>query len=58
MFARSMVGILVGGTGTVVVMGGCAWWLISLQRYKNVVIGPWDPARPMLAGGGRVGDGG
>ncbi|KAK5095174.1 glycosylphosphatidylinositol anchor biosynthesis [Exophiala xenobiotica] len=57
-FARSMVGILVGGTGTVVVMGGCAWWLISLQRYKNVVIGPWDPARPMLAGGGRVGDGG
>ncbi|KAK5938757.1 glycosylphosphatidylinositol anchor biosynthesis [Knufia obscura] len=57
-FARSMVGILIGGTGTVVVMGGCAWWLISLQRYKNVVIGPWDPARPMLAGGGRVGDGG
>lgn len=55
-FARSMVGVLVGGTGTVAVMGGCAWCLISLQRYKNVVIGPWDPARPMLAGGGRVGD--
>lgn len=50
-FARSILGILVGGFGTGLVMGGCSWWLISLQRYKNVVIGPWDPARPVLADG-------
>lgn len=48
---RSVLGILIGGMGTGLVMGGCSWWLISLQRYKNVVIGPWDPARPVLAGG-------
>lgn len=53
---RSIAGILVGGSLTVGIMGGCAWWLISLQRYKNVVIGPWDPAKPMLAGGSRVGE--
>lgn len=53
---RSTIGITVGSVATAVVMGGCAWWLISLQRYKNVVIGPWDPAKPMLAGGGRPGD--
>ncbi|KAL6713500.1 glycosylphosphatidylinositol anchor biosynthesis [Lecanora helva] len=29
-------------------MGGCSWWLIGLQRYKNVVTGPWDPARPVI----------
>lgn len=54
---RSLIGVLVGGSVTIFVTGGCAWWLISLQRYKNVVIGPWDPAKPMLAGG-RVHDGG
>jgi phosphatidylinositol N-acetylglucosaminyltransferase subunit C len=48
---RSVLGMLIGGLGTSLVMGGCSWWLISLQRYKNVVIGPWDPARPVLAGG-------
>ena len=48
---RSVMGIVIGGLGTSLVMGGCSWWLISLQRYKNVVIGPWDPARPILAGG-------
>lgn len=53
---RSIAGILVGGVLTLGIMGGCAWWLISLQRYKNVVIGPWDPAKPMLAGGSRVGE--
>lgn len=50
-FRRSFLGMLIGGLGTSLVMGGCSWWLISLQRYKNVVIGPWDPARPVLAGG-------
>lgn len=51
---RSLLGMLIGGLGTSFVMGGCSWWLISLQRYKNVVIGPWDPARPVLAGGSLV----
>jgi phosphatidylinositol N-acetylglucosaminyltransferase subunit C len=51
---RSILGVLIGGLGTGLVMGGCSWWLISLQRYKNVVIGPWDPARPVLADGSLV----
>ena len=55
-FVRSMISIVIGGGATLFVTGGCAWWLISLQRYKNVVKGPWDPAKPMLAGGGRVAD--
>jgi phosphatidylinositol glycan class C protein len=50
-FVRSFFGILIGGFSTAFVMGGCSWWLIGLQRYKNVVIGPWDPAKPVLAGG-------
>lgn len=53
---RSFVGITIGGLSIAFVMGGCAWWLITLQRYKIVVIGPWDPARPRLAGGGRLTD--
>ena len=48
---RSVIGFIVGGLSTAFVMGGCSWWLIGLQRYKNVVIGPWDPAKPVLAGG-------
>lgn len=48
---RSTIGLVVGGLSTAFVMGGCSWWLIGLQRYKNVVIGPWDPAKPVLAGG-------
>ena len=44
-------GIVVWGGGSVLGMGGCSWWLIRLQRYKNVVIGPWDPARPVIRGG-------
>lgn len=51
---RSILGMLIGGLGTSLVMGGCSWWLISLQRYKDVVIGPWDPARPVLADGSLV----
>ena len=39
------------GLGSVLAMGGCSWWLIGLQKYKNVVIGPWDPARPVIRGG-------
>lgn len=45
-------GVLLWGVGTAVGMGGCSWWLIGLQKYKNVVIGPWDPARPVIKQGG------
>ncbi len=48
---RCTIGFAIGGFSTAFVMGGCSWWLIGLQRYKNVVIGPWDPAKPVLAGG-------
>jgi phosphatidylinositol glycan class C protein len=56
--SRSVLGLVIGGLGTAFVMGGCSWWLIGLQRYKNVVTGPWDPARPILAGGTHRGRGG
>jgi len=49
-WGSAVLGALVGGLLISVVMGGCSWWLISLQKYKNVVIGPWDPARPVLKG--------
>lgn len=49
---RAVAGAVVWGVGSAVGMGGCSWWLIGLQRYKNVVIGPWDPARPVIRGGG------
>ncbi|KAJ9608589.1 glycosylphosphatidylinositol anchor biosynthesis [Knufia peltigerae] len=52
---RCTIGFAIGGFGTAFVMGGCSWWLIGLQRYKNVVIGPWDPAKPVLTGGGMYG---
>jgi phosphatidylinositol N-acetylglucosaminyltransferase subunit C len=55
---RSLLGFTIGGLGTAFVMGGCSWWLIGLQRYKNVVTGPWDPARPILTGGTHRGRGG
>ena len=56
--SRSLSGLVIGGLGTAFVMGGCSWWLIGLQRYKNVVTGPWDPARPILTGGTHRGRGG
>jgi phosphatidylinositol N-acetylglucosaminyltransferase subunit C len=55
--SRSLFGLIIGSLGTAFVMGGCSWWLIGLQRYKNVVTGPWDPARPILAGGTHRGRG-
>jgi phosphatidylinositol glycan class C protein len=48
----AVLGVVVWGLGTALAMGGCSWWLIGLQRYKNVVIGPWDPARPVIRAGG------
>ncbi|KAL4897531.1 phosphatidylinositol N-acetylglucosaminyltransferase-domain-containing protein [Aspergillus ambiguus] len=46
--AAALVGSILGSILTALAMGGCSWWLISLQKYKNVVIGPWDPARPII----------
>lgn len=46
------IGVGLWGVGTAVGMGICSWWLIGLQKYKNVVIGPWDPARPIIRQGG------
>ncbi|PHH55018.1 putative phosphatidylinositol N-acetylglucosaminyltransferase subunit C [Ceratocystis fimbriata CBS 114723] len=43
---------VVGAFGAAIVsalaMGGCSWWLIGLQKYKNEIYGPWDPARPII----------
>lgn len=47
-----ILGMLFWSVGAALGMGGCSWWLIGLQRYKNVVVGPWDPARPVIRGGG------
>lgn len=47
-WTAAIVGAFLGSILTALAMGGCSWWLISLQKYKNVVTGPWDPARPIL----------
>lgn len=47
-WASAVVGSILGSILTALTMGGCSWWLLSLQKYKNVVIGPWDPARPII----------
>jgi len=44
----AVVGIVLGQFLTAFVMGLCSWWLIGLQRYKNEIYGPWDPARPII----------
>lgn len=44
----AIVGAILSTVLTALAMGSCSWWLISLQKYKNVVIGPWDPARPII----------
>lgn len=46
--ARVIGGEIVGTWAATLAMGGLSWWLLTLQRYKNVVIGPWDPARPVI----------
>lgn len=50
---RALLGTLFGSFSTAFVCGACSWWLIGLQRYKNVVKGPWDVARPVLKGRAR-----
>ncbi|KAJ2903352.1 GPI2-domain-containing protein [Zalerion maritima] len=44
-------GLLISVSSSVLAMGGCSYWLISLQKYKNAIIGPWDPARPVITAG-------
>jgi phosphatidylinositol glycan class C protein len=43
-----LVGTVLGCGLTFVCMGVCSWWLISLQKYKNEIYGPWDPAKPVI----------
>ncbi|RQM06604.1 hypothetical protein DH86_00001228 [Scytalidium sp. 3C] len=43
-----LLGSILGGLVAALAMGGCSWWLIGLQKYKNEIHGPWDPARPVI----------
>lgn len=43
-----LLGMIVGCLIAALAMGGCSWWLIGLQKYKNEIYGPWDPARPII----------
>ncbi|KAK3330910.1 phosphatidylinositol N-acetylglucosaminyltransferase-domain-containing protein [Apodospora peruviana] len=45
---NGLLGIVVGCLISALAMGGCSWWLIGLQKYKNEIYGPWDPARPII----------
>jgi phosphatidylinositol glycan class C protein len=47
-YFMGIVGIVLGGIITGLSMGMTSWWLIGLQRYKNEIHGPWDPARPVI----------
>ncbi|KAF1809893.1 phosphatidylinositol N-acetylglucosaminyltransferase [Eremomyces bilateralis CBS 781.70] len=42
------IGAILGYIITSLAMGLCSWWLIGLQKYKNEIYGPWDPARPVI----------
>lgn len=44
----SVIGVVLGCILTGFAMGLCSLWLIGLQRYKNEIHGPWDPARPII----------
>ncbi|OIW31345.1 GPI2-domain-containing protein [Coniochaeta ligniaria NRRL 30616] len=43
-----LAGMVIGCLVSALAMGGCSWWLIGLQKYKNEIYGPWDPARPII----------
>ncbi|CAD6504462.1 BgTH12-06191 [Blumeria graminis f. sp. triticale] len=47
-YKSGCIGLVIGVFLTTVAMGGCSWWLIGLQKYKNAIRGPWDPARPVI----------
>ncbi|KAF2397445.1 GPI2-domain-containing protein [Trichodelitschia bisporula] len=44
----AIVGCVLGSILMVLAMGICSMWLIGLQKYKNEIHGPWDPARPII----------
>lgn len=44
-----LTGVVLGSSLTILCMGICSWWLIGLQKYKNEIRGPWDPARPVIS---------
>ena len=52
-----IVGMIVAVCVAVLATGGCSWWLIGLQKYKNEIRGPWDPARPIIMSRTRWDDG-
>ncbi|EFY89056.1 hypothetical protein MAC_04831 [Metarhizium acridum CQMa 102] len=43
-----IVGMILSVVIAALATGGCSWWLIGLQKYKNEIRGPWDPARPII----------
>ena len=47
-WTAGILGVVLGGVLTCLAMGMTSWWLIGLQRYKNEIRGPWDPARPVI----------
>ncbi|KKA27951.1 hypothetical protein TD95_001196 [Thielaviopsis punctulata] len=52
---KAIAGALGAALVSAVAMGGCSWWLIGLQKYKNEIYGPWDPARPIIINRRRFG---
>ncbi|KAI1120784.1 phosphatidylinositol N-acetylglucosaminyltransferase-domain-containing protein [Nemania abortiva] len=48
LWKSGLLGVLVAALVAIVAVGGCSWWLISLQKYKNAINGPWDQARPII----------
>lgn len=44
----AIAGAILGSIAVSTAMGTCAMWLIGLQKYKNEIHGPWDPARPVI----------
>lgn len=47
-WTSAVVGATLGSGGMGIAMATCAFWLIGLQKYKNEIHGPWDPARPII----------
>ncbi|KAI4866328.1 GPI2-domain-containing protein [Hypoxylon rubiginosum] len=43
-----LLGVVLSFTIAILAIGGCSWWLIGLQKYKNAINGPWDQARPII----------
>lgn len=50
-WGMGVLGVVLGSAMTCLVLGLTSWWLIGLQRYKNEIHGPWDPARPIIRRG-------